>query len=440
MGKIKTLNGVENENILDVIFGNDIIVYEDIQGSKIWVNWDGKQFTIKPKSLTSDAINLVDLAMQNYYNPAINYFETFDKRIKGLMPKKWWFCFEYFPDEMPANIEYQKTPKHNLVLTAISKSGKFDYTVDEIEEYSRLFDVDSLPVIFQGKLSDRMKEAITYFINTSEEDLEYVFGENSFAYFFYKLLNPNLTNSFLMEDNFQENLEKIMIRVSDDDITFQILNPLYQRVSNDNSTEFTEVYTLILVNFLTFCQSLNLEDIKLKGNRRDELYLYLICKLYNIYISDVREDLISFDFVIPEFFDKEKFKINVELIPNKLTKELIEDNSKLEYIFKVILGSLNKKKKKPIGVFTENTVILFNKFVDDIQTLLDNHLNKIREVQLKNKQLLNFGDFFDIEYDVDGAGESYPQVWDEIEASSNDKKKKGKGKGGFPLQKKSDLS
>jgi len=440
MGKIKTLNGVENENILDVIFDNDIIVYEDIQGSKIWVNWDGKQFTIKPKSLTSDAINLVDLAMQNYYNPAINYFETFDKRIKGLMPKKWWFCFEYFPDEMHGNIEYQKTPKHNLVLTAISKSGKFDYTVDEVDEYSRLFDVDSLPVIFQGKLSDGMKEAITYFVNTSEEDLEYVFGENSFAYFFYKLLNPNLTNSFLMEDNFQENLEKIMIRVSDDDITFQILNPLYQRVSNENSTEFTEVYTLILVNFLTFCQSLNLEDIKLKGNRRDELYLYLICKLYNIYISDVREDLINFDFVIPEFFDKEKFKINVELIPNKLTKELIEDNSKLEYIFKVILGSLNKKKKKPIGVFTENTVILFNKFVDDIQTLLDNHLNKIREVQLKNKQLLNFKDFFEIEYDVDGAGESYPQVWDEIEASSNDKKKKGKGKGGFPLQKKSDLS
>ena len=432
------MNGVENENILDVIFTNDIIVYEDIQGSKIWVNWDGKQFTIKPKSLTSDAINLVDLAMQNYYNPAINYFETFDKRIKGLMPKKWWFCFEYFPDEMPANIEYQKKPKNNLVLTAMSKSGKFDYTIDEIEEYARLFNVDYLPVIFQGRLSEEMKEAITYFINTSEEDLEYVFGENSFAYFFYKILSPNLTNSFLMEDNFQQNLEKIMIKVSNDDITFQILNPLYQRVSNDNSTEFTEVYTLILVNFLTFCQSVNLEDIKLKGNRRDELYLYLICKLYNIYISSVREDLINFDFVIPEFFDKEKFKINTELIPNKLTKELLEQNSKLEYIFKVILGSLNKKKKKPIGVFTENTVILFNKFVDDIQTILDNHLNKIREVQLNKGNLLDFTQFFNINYDVDGAGETYPEVWDEIQSSSTDKKKKGKG--GFPLQKKSDLS
>ena len=63
-----------------------------------------------------------------------------------------------------------------------------------------------------------------------------------------------------------------------------------------------------------------------------------------MYISEVKDDLINFDFTVPQFFDKEKFKINVELIPNKLTKELIEENSKLEYIFKVILGSFNKKK------------------------------------------------------------------------------------------------
>ena len=53
MGKIVTLNGVESENILNDIFDNDIIVYEDIQGSKIWVNWNGKEFTIKPKSLNN---------------------------------------------------------------------------------------------------------------------------------------------------------------------------------------------------------------------------------------------------------------------------------------------------------------------------------------------------------------------------------------------------
>ena len=427
MGKIKTLNGVENENILDDIFNNEIIVHEDIQASKIWVNWDGDKFSIKPKSVNNDELNFIDLSLQNYYNPAINYFNNFDKRVKGLMPKKWWFCFEFFPDQMPANIEYQRMPKNGLVLTAISKSGKYEYSIEELDEYSRLFNVDTLPIIFQGVLSDDMKEAITYFINTSENDLEYVFGESSFAYFFYKILNPNSTNSFLMNDRFQENLEKIVIKLKDKDLSFQILNPLYQRVSEENSTEFTEIYTLILVNFLTFCQTINLEDVKIKGKRRDELYVYLICKLFNMYATEVKEDLINFDFTVPQFFDKEKFKINVELIPNKLTREFIEENSKLEYIFKVILGSFNKKKKKPIGIFTENTVIIFNKFVDDIQTYLDNTLKKVREVQFKQVGLLDFGQFFEIEYDSDASGAVYPQVWDEIESGSEYKKGNKKG-------------
>lgn len=427
MGKILTLNGVESENILNDIFENDIIVYEDIQGSKIWVNWNGKEFTIKPKSLNNEQINMIDLAMQNYYNPAINYFNTFDIRIKGLMPKNWSFCFEYFPDLTPANIEYQKLPKNGLVLTEINKSGKYGSNTDELQEYARLFNVDSLPIIFEGKLSGVMKEAIKYFINTSENDLEYVFGEQSFAFFFYKILNPNSDSSFLMNDKFQDNLEKIVVRVKNKDVSFEILNPLYTRISSDNSTEFTEIYTLILLNFLTFCQSVNLDDIKLKGERRDMLYIYLICKLFNIYVADVRDDLEAFEFVIPQFFDKEKFKINRELIGNKLTRDIIDESDKLEYIFKCIIGSFNKKRKKPIGVFTDNTVILFNNFVDKINTLLDNQLKKMREVQITQAGLLDFGDFFEIQYDKDASGEVYPDVYDEIEKSKEEKKKGKEG-------------
>jgi len=416
MSKLVTLNGIDDQKLLDEIIDNEIIVIEDIQGSKIWVNWDGESFTIKPKSISNNAINLIDLAMQNYYNPATNYFNSLDSRVRGLLNKKWWFCFEYFPDEQPANIEYQKLPKNNLVLTSICKNGKYDYSIEELDEYARLFDVDVIPIVFQGKLSQRMIEAIKYFINTSEDDLEYVFGEKSFAFFFYKILNPASGNSFLMDgENFQNNLEKLIIRVKDRDISFEILNPLYKRVSDTNNTEFVEIYTLILVNFLNFCQSVDLKDIKLKGEKKDEVYIYLMCKLYNIYLSEVKDDLVNFDFVIPEFFDKDKFKINRELISNKLTKEYISENDKLEYIFKVILGSFSKKRKKPIGVFTDNTVNLFNAFVDDISNYIDEYLNKIREVELTRAGLLDFGDFFEIKYDQDAEGEVYPDVYSEFE-------------------------
>lgn len=430
MSKLITLNGSNDQELLSSIFDNEIVVFEDIQGSKIWVNWDGKEFTIKPKSIGSESINLIDLAMQNYYNPAINYLNSLDNRVKSLLNKKWWFCFEYFPDSQPANIEYSRVPKNHLVLTTINRGGKYEFGVEELDEYSRLFDVDVLPVVFQGKISERAIEAIKYFVNTSEDDLEYVFGEKSFAFFFYKILNPSSTNSFLMDgEDYQSNLEKLIVRSKDKEISFEILNPLYKRMNDSNSTEFVEIYTLILINFLNFCQSFNLDEIKLKGDRKDEVYIYLICKLFNIYVSEVKEDLLNFEFVVPEFFDKEKFKINTELISNKLTKDYIRESGKLEYIFKAILGSFNKKRKKPIGVFTDNTVILFNGFVDDIDKYIDGYLNKLHEVELTRSGLLDFGDFFDIQYDIDGDKQIYPDIYDEFEKGVDDGEKK-KGKGG----------
>lgn len=427
MSKLVTLNDINDDNLLEDIFNNEITIIEDVQGSKIYVNWDGKNFTIKPKSISSDAINLVDLAIQNYYNPAINYFNNLDSRIKALLNRKWWFGFEYFPDNQPANIEYQKTPKNNLVLTSIFKNNKFDYTVDELDEYARLLDVDLMPIIFSGKLSEKMIEAIKYFLNTSEEDLDYVFGEKSFAFFFYKILSPQTTNSFLMEEDFQKNLEKIVIRVKGKDHSFELLNPLYKKVSDTNSTEFVEVYSLILVNFLNFCQSINLDDIKLKGDRKDQVYIYLICKVFNIYLAEVKDDLINFDFVVPDFFDKDKFRINKELIANKLTREYLDESEKIEYIFKVILGSFSKKRKKPIGVFTDSTVNLFNNFVQSIQNRIDAFLNKKQETDLTRNGLLDFGDFFEIKYDVDGDGDVYPDIYNEFEKEPlNSKKKKGK--------------
>lgn len=435
MGKLTTINGINEDEILNGVLSDEIIVYEDIQGSKIWVNWNGSEFKIKPKSISNDPINLIDLAMQNYYNKALNYFNNLDNRIKSLLNGKWWFCFEYFPDNQPANIEYDRIPKNNLVLTSINKGGKYEFNIDELDEYSRLFGVDVIPVIFQGKLTETTKEAIKYFINTSEDDLEYIFGEKSFTYFFYKILNPSIQNSFLMNsEDFQKNVEKLILRTSKDDYSFELLNPLYTKISIENNTDFVEIYTLILINFLNFSQSVNINDIKIKGDKKDECYIYLICNLYNIYISEVKSDLIDFDFVVPDFFNKDKFKINTELITNKLTKEYINEHPKLEYIFKVILGSFNKKRKKPIGVFTENTVKLFNKFVDEIDNHINKYLGRMHEIELGKAGLLDFGDFFEIQYDTDAEGQVYPDVYSEFSGeTTEDKKKKGKD-GKLPIE------
>lgn len=440
MKNLNTLNELESEKFLNSIFKNEITVFEDIQGSKIWVNWDGNIFTLKSKSINSDPINLIDLAMQNYYNPAINYFNSLDVRVKSLLNRKWWFCFEYFPDNQPANIEYDRVPKNNLILTTIFKNGKYDMNIEEIDEYSRLMSVDMIPVIFKGILNEKMKEAIKYFLNTSEEDLEYVFGDKSFSFFFYKILNPLSENSFLMkEGEFQNNIEKLIIRSEENNVSFNLLNPLYKKLSDSNKTDYVEIYSLLLINFLNFCQSINLDELKLSGYKRDEVYISLISKLYNFYLNEVKEDLINFDFSIPQFFDKDKFKINRELIKNKMTKSYINENSKLEYIFKIILSSFNKKRKKSIGLFTDNTVKLFNLFIDKINDTIDVYLNKTKEVELTRAGLLDFDEYIDFKVDTDADGEIYPDILGELERGSDDKKKKGKD-GKMPLNDESKMS
>ena len=432
MSKLITMNDSDSEELLNTILHEEIIVLEDVQGSKIWVNWNGNEFVVKPKSITNEPINLIDLAMQNFYNPAFDYLNSMDLRVKSLLNKKWWFCFEYFPDNQPANIGYDRIPKNGLVLTSIYKGGKYEFNVDELDEYSRLMNVDMVPVVFQGRLTERMIEAIKYFLNTSEDDLEYVFGERNFAFFFYKIMNPATESSFLMNGDFQENVEKLIFRIKSGDKSFELLNPLYKRVSDTNSTEFVEVYTLILINFMNFCQSVVLEDIKLRGNTKEEVYIYLICKLYNFYMSEVKDDLLDFEFTIPEFFDKEKFKINSDLIENKTTKDYITSNDKLEYIFKVVLGSFGKKRKKPIGVFTDATVRLFNLFVDRISNHIESYMNRMSEMELTRAGLLDFGDFFEIKYDTDADGEVYPDVYSEITGGSSEKDKKKGIKGKTP--------
>lgn len=432
MTQIIKLNN-QTENLIESLKDKELLIYEDIQGAQIFVRWNGAKFIIKPKSINNPELNFVDLAVQKFYSECFQYLHTLPDYVTNLLSTNWWFCFEYFPDLQPAHIEYKKLPLNNLILTCIVKGTKYKYNYNEIVEYAKLFNVDPLPVIFKGKLNEKQLEIINLFLHTSEKDLDYVFGENNFAYFFYKILNPQLDNSFLMSD-FNDNLEKIIIRINgNDEFSFEILNPSYEKMNLDNKTEYLETYSLILLNFLEFLQLVDTDKIKLKEITKDELYIELISSIFNEYIENIKKELKDWNLSIPEFFTEDKFKINTFLLKNQKTIDLIKSDGKIEYIFKLILSSFNKKKKKAIGIFNDKTTELFNKEVDKISEFLDGVLKINREYLLRNNDLLNFKDYFNISYNTDADQQIYPDVdkiLSEIPEGEEKKKKPGSPKKG----------
>ena len=436
MTQIIKLNN-QPDNLVELIQNKELLIYEDIQGAQIFVRWAGQKFDIKAKSINSESLNFVDLAIQQFYNFAFQYLHSLPEYVTNLLSTTWWFCFEYFPDHQPAHIEYKKLPLNNLILTCIVKGTKYKYNYSEIVEYAKLFNVDPLPVIFRGKLNEKQLEIINLFLHTSEKDLDFVFGENNFAYFFYKILNPNLENSFLMND-FNDNLEKIIIRINgNDEFSFEILNPGYEKMALDNKTEYLDTYSLILLNFLEFLQLVDLQKLKLKEITKDELYIEMISTIFNEYIDNIKKELKDWNLSIPEFFTEDKFRINTFLLKNQKTIELIKSDNKIEYIFKLILSSFNKHKKKPIGIFNEKTMELFNHEVDTLSNYLDQVLKINREYLLRNNDLLNFSQYFNVTYNTDSQGDIYPDVdklMSKMPTGGEKKKKFPSKKGSMPME------
>ena len=170
------------------------------------------------------------------------------------------------------------------------------------------------------------------------------------------------------------------------------------------------------------------QDYKPKGLTFDDMYINFISILFNDYIANMKDDIEQWDFVVPEFIKDDKFKININLIRNKDTKELVKSSPKIEYVFKIILGSYNKKRKKPIGIMTEGAVDLFNKMVEKIDKHLENLLNINRDYRFQKIDLLNFADYFDMQFDRDAAGEIYPDTSIQFEKEPKTAMEKGKKK------------
>lgn len=372
------------------------------------------------KSLNSESLNIVDISTQKFYNEAIKHFYTLPSYVTDLMSKDWWFVFECFPDNQPANIAYDNTPDNNLILICIVKNNKYIYKYDEIIEYSRLFNVEPLPIIFRGKLSEKQLEVIELFLNVSKNDSKYVFDEENFAYFFYKILNPSSTKSYLMDDGkYNDNLEKFVIKIDGkDEFSFEILNPLYNRISTD-STEYFKIYSIIIWNFLQYCQLIALKDIKSSGRTREEVYINTMCEIFNLYATDVKEDIINWDFVIPEFFRQEKFRVNIDMFKNKNTIKIIKSSTKLEYCFKIILSAFRNRRKKAFGIMGEDAITIFNRFIDDLQKNIDSKVDP----SLDTLKPLNFKEFFD-SIPTDVTGKVYPDTKTEpMKEFGEDKKK-----------------
>jgi hypothetical protein len=387
------------QQFVDDLFKDYLLVTEKLSGSSFSFERHGDEIRFF-KGSNKRPINLVDRTLMMYYEQAIQYIlNKTENHIKDL-PEYWRFCFQYFVNNQPGAIEYDNVPMNNLVLTHIqvkNPKGKIAKVIEDprvLRDWASAFDVTPLIPIFSGYLKEDQKRKIREFLSTPKEDQLELFGTNSFAKYLIESLNPTITRTTLQND-LNKPIDSIIFKFfkqgTNQTFTAKMIDPYTQALMKDKEPVDlkrapADINEILLLDILAFVEQRGLRAGELLTSNPQERYLELMANLFNDYVAKRGSDLKKLDIEKASFAKGPEFDVNLNLIKNNQTRELLQDSESLRNLYKIVLGSLRKKRNpKRVGsIMTASVVEDFNKLVD----LISATINKETDGEFKT-----FGDY-----------------------------------------------
>ena len=368
---LNTLQQILEKNgskYVEKFLNDEIIITEKLDTYRIlFENINGE---IKFYKKDNSEINLIERVLTNVWEDAI--IELSIILHESNIPEGLRFGLAYTPVERPIRIPYTKLPKYLITDITRRKNNKvvesFDY--DELQDWAEALSLGRPPVIFKGKLSEEQRKVLLEYAQGNYDDIEDNLAELLNNRFSGTYSNQNIIEGIIISDG--ERLAQIV------SYEFELLNEAYQKV--EFSRDFYDLTILSLNNFLERYPFPILE-----GENPDSMYLEMVCDIFNHYCESpsVTEGM------KPEYLTPPNFGytggLNLLLIKNKKTLELLEQGGKVyESIFRVILSSLRKYKKE-YGLLNESAVNKFNTYVYLISEKIK---NPIQESPFEDSQLL----------------------------------------------------
>jgi len=371
------------KQLIEDLFKDYLVVTEKLSGSSFSFKKSGEGINFY-KGKNHRPINLIDRTMMVYYEKPIHYIKSIVTKNLSSIPDNWMFCFQYFPHNSPGIITYDKLPKNNLVLSHISvtsPSGKVLKVIEDprvLNDWANALGVTALLPIFKGYLTEDQKKKITKFLDTPKEDQSAIFNTNSFAEYLLKILNPSIQSTTLQND-LKKPIESIIFKFykagTKQVVAAKLIDPYTINLMKDKEpVELrklpADINEIILLDLLAFIEERGIKKHEILGDTEDMRYIELVSNIFNDYVTKRGKDITKIDIEKAEFAKGDEFDLNVELIPSQRTKDILNSNPKLKDLFKIMLGSLKKKRKNSGNIMTPSVIEDFNKMVDKVTDVI----------------------------------------------------------------------
>ncbi len=394
----------KGSDFVNQLFNQYVTVNEKMDGSAF--SFERDKDTGKFRFFRRDQrnpITLVDRTLMKYYERPIQYIESLPPHVVERIPRKWRFGLEYFANNKPVEIFYDRVPKNNLILSYVHElddSGKIVRTLqnkEKLDSWADLLGVERSPIIFQGKLTEDQKTELLDFMSTPFKKLVEKFSTQSFVRYIISILNPALEKSAL-NDDLDKDVEGIVFRFGDpgkegDTVLAKMVDPIFTEIAKQKSSDKREkkpsdFLGITILDVLNFILQHGIKSFEVDGDSEDERYVSFISDVFAKFLEENEEKYKGADFEEPDYLKKEEFRLNKSLIKDRRVLKFVESDESFESLFKLILNSFRKLKTKASGVLSQGVVDQLNLLIKDIKDYIEKPKGKVNE-----QEFVSFLDF-----------------------------------------------
>ena len=310
-------------------------ITKDIKGVKIIIQKINNEVKIFKKNLNTP-LTFIDKVLMVGYKQLFDFLDNIN--------------LKFLDNNTTLTFRYQMK-NENIFLTNIQKIvgvGKYENILDNnvYEEYANILNV-KLPKIyyFKSLTPEQKVQILDNEVSTnSKVDIKFLLN---------KVLNINKISS--------KDVDKYIFKYKNKSYNLTLIE-----LPNDKkSTIPNDLYTIILLDFITFFNNLNLINYELKQDKMDIRYVELISKVFIDFITKYESRYHNMILSIPNYLQDDNFSTNLDTIKDSKLLELL-NNPSYEIIFKIILSAFRKKRRKPYGILTKDNIVEINKTIDTI--------------------------------------------------------------------------
>jgi hypothetical protein len=381
MAEILSLREVfrkEGISFIEKLFNSYVVISEKLNATRFAFEKteDGEIiFYKKDGKITS-----IERTLTQIFEQPISYIENLPSDTIKNIPSGFRYGFRYFHSTTPINIKYDRVPKNGLVLTDMMdlSTNKIVDDPSVVNSIAKLLKVEKPPIIWYGKLDEDQKERLKNYLRTTEEELVKTFKTSSFTKFIISILNPGMKKTAL-NDDVDKPIDSVVFKFINNegkDVFYaKTVDPIIHQLNktNDKEREPQDMYGIILSDIIEFIKINGIKKYSIPKGDEEERYLHLMCSIFNEYIKKRGGKYSGVELDKSYFRSIPQFSLNSGFIPNLETRNLIVQSSINKNIFKIMVSSFYKPKRKANGLITQMMISdlfdIINRIKEKVQNI-----------------------------------------------------------------------